>query len=88
MNNTQKTSSFQRTMASPVVKRLRTLEQSRTARFRLARQRTVQTLRHADEAAKSMLLQDLTDVAVAVVEALQLAKEEHQVQEVQEESEN
>jgi hypothetical protein len=58
-------------MNSPLVKRLRALEQNRSTRYRQASQRVVQTLKHADEAAKSLLLQDLSDVTAAVVDVLQ-----------------
>lgn len=58
-------------MNSPIVKRLRSLEQNRNTRYRQASQRVVQTIKHADEAAKELLLQDLSDVTSAVIDVLQ-----------------
>ena len=69
--NPKTTTTFQRTMNSPVIKRLRSLEQNRSARRRQVRQRVVQTIKHTDEAAKGLLLQDLTDVTAAVIDVLQ-----------------
>lgn len=72
--NKQTTTPFRKTLTSPALKRLRTLEQSRNGRYRQASQRVVQTLKHADQAAKELLLQDVSDVAAAVVDILQEIK--------------
>jgi hypothetical protein len=60
-------------MSSPGTKRLRSLENTRVHRFRTAGQRLVQTLKHADEAAreivKTTVADDLTDLAAALRES-------------------
>ena len=85
MKNTTTTTTFQKAMNSPTVKRLRALEQTRSERYRQARQRVVQTFKHADEAAKGLLVQDLNDLTGVVIDVLQEWKDSKQDTEEEEE---
>ena len=76
------TSTFQKAMASPAVKKLRALEQQRVARasakHTARRERFMQTLQHVDTAIKTELKDSLKTQADDLLEIAKIFEEEQQ----------